>query len=190
MVGATSQVTVADSKETTTTTTALVSSSSSSASTTPPVWPAWYPTNLKNPIETRAFLASDLQDSIEKAVKELCDELRDDSPNWELFYEKTNYVAKRKVGAEMVYLKVESEIPFSLLDAAVLLVDGKRQKELDGAVVVFEDLKHFSNQTLINYCQYAAVRRSELNINILMLLFCFLFVCYLWCLSIVFVVSS
>lgn len=132
--------------------------SSSSCSAVADSWPSWYATNVTNPVESRAFLSQSLLDKLEAAAKEVCSELEDAAPEWEVLYEKANYVAKKKVGTQIMHVKVESVLPYSLLDVAAVLVDWKRQKELDGAITIHELTKAFSNHTNVQFSQYAAVR--------------------------------
>ena len=75
-----------------------------------------------------------------------------------MLYEKTNYIVKKKVGTTVLHLKVETELPYSLLDCAALLMDAKRAKELDGAKVIHDIVKVVSNHTWVEHIKYTQVR--------------------------------
>jgi len=122
-----------------------------------PVLPSCYMTNVSNAAETRAFTPKDIMEKIEKGVKSLIDELSGDASDWEVLYEKTNYTAKKKPHNQVVIVKVESVVPYSLWDIFKVLLDCKRQQELDGAKQVHDMLKSISNHTWIEYVRFKAI---------------------------------
>jgi hypothetical protein len=118
--------------------------------------PSCYLTNVMNPSETRAFTPKDLMERIEKAVKSFVDDV-EDTPDWEPLYEKTNYTVKKKSSNQYVIVRVETVIPYSMLEIIKLVLDLKRQMELDSSKQSHDVLKNISNHTWIEYVKYKAV---------------------------------
>jgi hypothetical protein len=125
--------------------------------TTTETVPAGYMTNVRNPVETRAFVPPEIMEKIENVAKVVLEELEDDASGWEVFYEKTNYSVKRKIGTSVMEVKVTSELPYSLLEVVSLMINGKRGKELDDGKTVHDVVKVFSNHTWIEYWRYFPV---------------------------------
>jgi hypothetical protein len=137
------------------------SSSSSSAemcmSTT--TWPDFYMKNVQCPDETRSNLPREKLDKIETVVKQVCDELQPDAPNWGVLWEKGDYRVYRKVGTSILHVKIECHFPCNILHCINLGLNAGRQTELDPGKQIHTVLKSFSNHSWIEYVQYGAVSR-------------------------------
>jgi hypothetical protein len=120
--------------------------------------PGFYNTNLAHPTDTRAFTAKAIMDKIEHAAKVIYDELQSNAPNWEVYSNKTNYIVHHKIATTMIQVKIETVLPYSLLDIATLLANPRRQVELDSTKGKFEILRRYSNHTWMEYSLYATVR--------------------------------
>lgn len=161
----------------------LTSSSSSSG----------YMTNVLNPIETRAFLPTTptimLLDRIENHIQLLYEELlqqEEDVPNsWETInmtmpassnISSSNYQTKRKISNTMIYMKIESILPYNILHIASLLLQSSarssKQMELDPTKQIQETLKTFSNHTKIEYCQYRTVSCNNMVVFAHIMVYC------------------
>lgn len=96
------------------------------------------------------FVPEELTQRINAAAEVLLREFKSDE-GWETFLmEHANYKAKRKARSTHVEVKVESELPFSLLDIMQSIGNEKRG-------VVQDKLKVFSNRTWIDYIRYRSV---------------------------------
>lgn len=96
------------------------------------------------------FVPDELLQHIDVAAEALLNQFNSNE-GWENFLtEHANYKAKRKVNSTHVEVKVESELPFSLIDIMQSIGNEKRG-------VVNEKVKVFSNRTWIDYIRYRSV---------------------------------
>lgn len=118
-----------------------------------------YQRNIVNSEATRDHIANDLLEKLENGCKVVMEEIADTSADaWEIIMERENYVAKRRMNSNYLHLKVESELPYHILDVFSSLVDPKRTKA-NPNIQSAEVMKVYSNHTWLTFTVYKAVSK-------------------------------
>lgn len=118
-----------------------------------------YQKNIVNSDATRDRIASDLLKKLETGCHIVMEDIADTSPDaWEIMIERQNYVAKRKTNSTFVHLKVESELPYHILDVFNSLVNPQRWKANPNIQSV-EVMKTFSTHTWLTFTVYKPVSK-------------------------------
>lgn len=140
----------------------VVISSSESSSKRPAIdstnethQPYFYGNTAHGP-ETRAYIPPEFLPKIEKQVQVLLDKLSPDAQGWEPMFEKDGLVAKKCPGSIM-RVKAEITLPYCLYDVFSVVLDGKRQTQLDPQRLIHEKFKEFSNHTWADYIRFKGV---------------------------------
>ena len=103
-------------------------------------------------------LPAPLQDKLEASLAGMLAKIASSGSNdWDVLVEKPNYLAWKDKSCAFVNAKVETVLSYSLGDVFKVLVDPKRQKEVDDGRVEFEVLKSLSPNTSIVYERFKGV---------------------------------
>jgi hypothetical protein len=119
--------------------------------------PAHYQADVANSGETRAFTPKEVMDIIEKTCINMMNEYPNDAPDWELLYDKPNYLVKKKPHPSIIIGKVESLFNYSLIDVFRAITNPKAQRDIDPGKTAFSVLKRYSNHSWVEYTQFRAV---------------------------------
>lgn len=113
--------------------------------------------NVVNPSQTSAGLTNEDLIMIENSIKVLVSDAHDNSSDWEDFYEKPNFVAKRKPSSSLVIAKVETLLPFALLDIFKVFVNQKIKLVVNPDRAANELVQVMSDHTWIEYSESKVV---------------------------------
>lgn len=102
-------------------------------------------------------LPSHLQEKLESSLAAMMGKLASTGSDWDVLVEKPNYLAWKDKNCTFVNAKVETVLSYGLGDVFKVLVDPKRQKEVDDGRVEFEVLKALSPNTSIVYERFKGV---------------------------------
>ncbi len=118
-----------------------------------------YQRNIVNSEATRNRFANDLLKKLENGCNVVMEEIADSAADaWETIVERDNYVAKRRMNSNYLHLKIESELPYHILDVFSSLVDPKRSKA-NPTIQSAEVMKVYSNHTWLTFIVYKAVSK-------------------------------
>jgi len=114
--------------------------------------------NTDNNGSNATNLPAPLQDKLEASLAGMLAKIASSGSNdWDVLVEKPNYLAWKDKSCAFVNAKVETVLSYSLGDVFKVLVDPKRQKEVDDGRVEFEVLKSLSPNTSIVYERFKGV---------------------------------
>lgn len=110
-----------------------------------------------HPSETRADAPRSLMQRIEQLCQQMLDCSPNDAPGWDPLWSKDGLTAKKKSAQNLIWVKAQIVLPFSMFDVFNFITDIQNQRELDPGRLVHERIKCYSNHTWVDYIRYKGV---------------------------------
>lgn len=98
----------------------------------------------------------ELKEKLEKAVSALLAAVQPGAPNWEPLFEKQGVTALKRAG-DVICVRGDGRMPFSIPDILSLLTNNDRMKEYNSQLNSCRMLKCFNNQTGVHHLRFKQV---------------------------------
>lgn len=119
-----------------------------------------------HPTETRADTPRSLMQKIEHLCQQLLDCSPMDSQGWDPLWVKDGLTAKKRPANNMIWVKAQIILPFSVYDIFNYITDIQNQRELDPGRLIHERIKCYSNHTWVDYIRYKGVSFKSLFLTV------------------------